>query len=163
MASLQATPTPISSTSTSSLLWHDRAESNEIESPKLERLQLLPFFRFSKTLTIWRYEILLYFLAVAANIALVVLLARVDHSRQVNWAGSPITLNTLVSVLATIIRASIAVPVTSALLQQKWLRYHRNGPREMRSGPPLSDYIVYDAASRGFMGSAQLLWVTRLG
>lgn len=65
-----------------------------------------------------------------------------------------ITLNTVVSILATLSVASSVVIVQNSIGQLKWLWY-------VDASRPLADLDTYDSASRGTVGSLQLLWRLR--
>ncbi len=66
-----------------------------------------------------------------------------------------ISLNTIVSILSTVFRASLMLSVAHGLSQSGWIWFTQR-PR------PLSDICWYDSASRGPLGSVQLLWRLRL-
>jgi hypothetical protein len=75
---------------------------------------------------------------------------------RIYWLQQPvdITLNFVVAVLGTTSKATIAVVLSSAISQMKWNWFalqHRE----------LGDFALYDEASRGPLGSLQLLWRTR--
>lgn len=64
-----------------------------------------------------------------------------------------ITVNTLVSFLSTIAKASMLVPVAESISQLKWLWFRQ--PRT------LQDMQIFDDASRGPLGAARLIFKTR--
>ncbi len=59
-------------------------------------------------------------------------------------------LNTAVSILATLSRASVIFVAASVVAQQKWLKF-------VRSRDPLSLMLPYDDATRGPLGAISLL------
>lgn len=61
-----------------------------------------------------------------------------------------ITLNALVSVLSTVMKATMAFILTESLAQLKWSWF--------RDGNKLSDLALLDAASRGAMGALVVLF-----
>lgn len=65
-----------------------------------------------------------------------------------------INLNTLIALLATIMRASMLVAVAEVIGQLKWAWF--------TTGRPLTHLQVFDRASRGVWGSLQLLFVAPL-
>lgn len=64
-------------------------------------------------------------------------------------------LNTVISILATISRASTVLVAAAVIAQQKWLRYKK----EAHS---LIDVLTYDDATRGPLGSLYLLTTWRV-
>lgn len=97
----------------------------------------------------WFLEIASLLLGICAFIVIIVLLSHYDGRQQFQWNG--VTLNAVVSVLATIARIGIVVPVAEALAQWKWMHFSRGYK-------PLSDFGLLDDASRGTRGSLLLLW-----
>jgi len=67
----------------------------------------------------------------------------------------PLSFNTVLSILATVMKGSTMLATTTALSQSKWTWYHT-------SKRPLQDFRVFDDASRGPLGAAQLLVRLRL-
>ena len=61
-----------------------------------------------------------------------------------------INMSTILSVLATVLKGSMLLPVCACLSQLKWLWYHRSTQK-------LDDFEVFDAASRGPLGAVLLL------
>jgi hypothetical protein len=97
----------------------------------------------------WFLEIASLLLGICAFIVIIVLLSHYDGRQQFQWNG--VTLNAVVSVLATIARIGIVVPVAEALAQWKWMHFSKGYK-------PLSDFGLLDDASRGTRGSLLLLW-----
>ncbi|MCJ1377577.1 hypothetical protein MMC17_000672 [Xylographa soralifera] len=64
-----------------------------------------------------------------------------------------ITLNSLVSVMVVIMKATMLAILASGLGQMKWLWFLRSRP--------LSHYTVYDKAGQGPKYASQLLWILR--
>lgn len=62
----------------------------------------------------------------------------------------PLSFNTVLSILATVMKGSTMLATATALSQSKWTWYHT-------SKRPLQDFRVFDDASRGPLGAAQLL------
>lgn len=97
----------------------------------------------------WFLEIASLLLGICAFIVIIVLLSHYDGRQQFQWNG--VTLNAVVSVLATIARIGIVVPVAEALAQWKWMHFSKGYKA-------LSDFGLLDDASRGTRGSLLLLW-----
>jgi len=102
----------------------------------------------------WLYEISSLVLAVVAVIMLICVLRAYENKPNPQWPLG-ISLNTIVSILSTVFRASLMLSVAHGLSQSGWIWFTQR-PR------PLSDICWYDSASRGPLGSVQLLWRLRL-
>ena len=61
-----------------------------------------------------------------------------------------LSINTVLSVLATVIKGSTILATATALSQSQWTWYYK-------SNQPLQDFRVFDDAWRGPLGGAQLL------
>jgi hypothetical protein len=138
---------------------HDRT------SPKgPEKLQHNPHHRQRPTLYArwfenwWLGEFVAVLSSCALVVALCIILNKYD-GKQVpsfgTWFNSGITLGTLVSLLTTLAVALALSTVQECLSQLKWLWYSG-------ASRPLGDVETYDRASRGLLGSVQLLWKLRL-
>jgi len=90
-------------------------------------------------------------MAALATIGIVLLVYR--QRNQADWKYS-ISLNTVLSVLATLMKGAMMLPVGSCLGQLKWAWYYR----ERRA---LYNFQVFDEASRGPYGATKLLYVLR--
>jgi Protein of unknown function (DUF3176) len=68
----------------------------------------------------WAWELIAAAVSVAATVALDALLASADQHLQETWTvgSTQLTLNTLVAIIATIIRASLLLVVAGALNQR---------------------------------------------
>lgn len=100
----------------------------------------------------WKFETSLLLLSVCSLVALIVLLAVEDDTTLVSWKFY-FSLNTVVSVLGTISRASLASAVGSCIAQEKWNWFRKRQD-------PLYLFDRFDSASRGPLGSFKLLcWV----
>lgn len=84
--------------------------------------------------------------------ALVTLLAFADGKDMLDWQG--ITLNTVISLLATAAKLSALFAVATAISQCKWNLFHR------KAGS-LLDFEAIELASRGALGGLQMLFQTR--
>ncbi|CAI7652420.1 unnamed protein product [Penicillium manginii] len=91
-------------------------------------------------------------LATTLLIAIVVVLAKYNHQRQPAWKY--VTLNSLISWLSTVSKGCILFCISEGLGQQKWVWLSQKKR-------PLSNLRVFDSASRGIYGSAELIWHLR--
>lgn len=101
----------------------------------------------------WGWDILGLGLALAILIAIIVILRVYDGKQQPSWRW--ISLNTLLSWLSTVGKGCIAFSLSAGLSQLKWVWFAQRKR-------PLSDLRVFDNASRGIYGSAELLWALRM-
>lgn len=92
----------------------------------------------------WTLEILSAVTSVAFLAAIIIVLWYFNGRPMPDWPYG-ITLNALVSVFSTIMKASMAFVVAECLAQLKWSWF--------RGGNKLSDLALLDAASRGPMGA----------
>ena len=108
----------------------------------------LSFFRW------WLPELFASLLSVASLISLIAVL-RHYHGRGIQDLRLPssLTLNGLVAILSTLTRASLMVPIGSAISQDVWLWLSK--PQKGRG--QLQDLEFSDAASRGSWGSLVFL------
>ena len=119
--------------------------------------------KLSKTLSPWIEEVVYVVISFLLLVTLVIILRIYDGRPLTDWQGAismgtfsvNISLNFIVAVLGTISKANIAVAVEAGLSQAKWLWFSQR----RRS---LLDYKRFDDASRGPLGSARLLLVTKL-
>lgn len=100
----------------------------------------------------WILEIVASVFSLFCLLAVIVILDKADGKTIMVWHG--ITLNTIVSVLATASKLSALYMISSAISQTKWNLFTR-GPRS------LLEFDAIDGASRGALGCAQLLWRSR--
>lgn len=97
----------------------------------------------------WLVESLSWVLCALSIIAIVIILRIYDQKRLPQWPLS-ITINTAISVFATVSQMAMLVPVVESLSQLKWIWFTRRAQR-------LSDFDTFDQASRGAWGSLQLI------
>lgn len=96
----------------------------------------------------WLNEVASCLVAFGVLIAIICVLNQHDGQPLPEWKYG-ITLNALVSVLSTILKAAAVMPLAVGISQAKWLWYAE--PR------PLKDIETFDDASRGPWGSLLLL------
>lgn len=82
-------------------------------------------------------------------IALSAILAVYDNKAVFEWKG--VTLNAVVSVISTASKASLLYSISQLISQWKWIIF-------TRTKRPLMDFERVDSASRGPMGSLELMW-----
>ncbi|KAF4460419.1 hypothetical protein FALBO_12792 [Fusarium albosuccineum] len=119
---------------------NDAAESLE---PTLSAAQQPPFLSNSI------YDLLSLALVTLALVGLSILLVVCQNKPNPEWTTG-VTLNAIVSIVSTVFRGGILLPVTHCISQFGWLWY-----TQRRS---LQHICYFDAASRGPLGSAQLLF-----
>lgn len=96
----------------------------------------------------WLLEIASLIASWACQIWLVVILVQMNNRPLDTWLYK-ISLNAMVSALATMSKALLLEPVGASIGQLKWL--HLRHPRRMY------DFELFEQASRGFLGSVSLL------
>ena len=99
----------------------------------------------------WIYEVVCTITSIASFAAICGVLIVADNKSQARYIYSELTLNGLIALLTTLMRASMMVAVGAALGQQRWNWFARQ-TRELR------DLEVLDEASRGPWGSTKLLF-----
>ena len=100
----------------------------------------------------WYLEILSISASLLCLVAMTILLAKMDEQHTFRWHG--VTLNALVSILATTAKATLMLVLAASIGQWKWMLFS-----EKQS--PLIDFDTIESASRGPLGSVQLLWRIR--
>jgi hypothetical protein len=99
----------------------------------------------------WLLEIIAGMLSIVCLVAIIAILAHFNGKPLTDW-HSRITPNAMISVLATISRASVLLPVAECISQLTWLRF--------RTPHSLQLIQEFDEASRGALGSFQILFST---
>jgi hypothetical protein len=101
---------------------------------------------------VWLWELTSTLVALLSTLAIFLILLL--HNGQL--LGDRLfyfTLNSLLSIFATVLRIAVAVAVSSAIFQLGYVWFTK--PR------PLDDLEVFNAASRGIAGSLRLIWLQR--
>ena len=101
----------------------------------------------------WGWEAAACVFSLASFAATIALLSAFNGKARPDWPYG-ITLNSAMSLLSNIIKASLLVPAAACISQSIWIRYSR-GPHR------LAELAVFDSASRGPWGALQLLWMLR--
>jgi len=107
----------------------------------------------------WWQEILASLFSLASFAALVAVLRKYNNRPLTDWSYYGLSLNAMISILATAIRVTAMVPVAASLLQRSWLHVFTATPGR---GERLEDLELYHNASRGPLGSLKLLNLKRL-
>lgn len=110
----------------------------------------------SPTNRLWIYEWAAVAVSVACFICLVVVLHKSNGKEQTRWLYDRLTLNGLIALLSTFIRASMMIAVGACLSQMKW-NIFASGDEGAWAGRRVGDMDIFDQASRGPMGSLKLL------
>lgn len=102
----------------------------------------------------WLPEILGWIISLLCMVAIIVVLNQFDNRPLPVWSYG-ITLNTVISILATIAKIAFMLPITEGISQLKWTMYTSKQSRT------LSDFDDVDQASRGLFGSARVIFAAR--
>lgn len=95
----------------------------------------------------WLNETMSILVSLGALTAIVVILATHQDQPLPKWP-SLISINSLISIFSSILKAALLLPITEGISELKWIWF--SSPR------PLSDMDRFDIASRGPFGSAKL-------
>lgn len=101
----------------------------------------------------WIAEILWLSLSVACLAIIVVILLKYDE-KSLKHCPKDISLNTFVAFFLALCQAAFILPVIEALSQLKWNWY-------ARAARPLTDFQVFEDATKGLDGSLRLLASTQ--
>lgn len=101
----------------------------------------------------WAKEIIAATVSLLCFLCICIVLAVYDGHPQpsIRWG---ITLNAVIALLTTIMKATLITPLMEGIGQLKWIAF--TGAKR-----PLNDLNVYDAASRGGFGPLTLFWNMR--
>jgi len=102
---------------------------------------------------IWWFEILALLASGLALMATIMLLKYVDDTAISSWSEeqSGLSINAILSILSTVSRSCLLVPLDEVMGQLMWLAFMQ---RERR----LYDVELYNEASRGPWGAMKLIW-----
>ncbi|GIJ90257.1 hypothetical protein Asppvi_009210 [Aspergillus pseudoviridinutans] len=98
------------------------------------------------------WEVLAVLVSAGTLVAMVAMLIHFDHKPQPAWRL--LSLNSLISWLSTISKACVLFSINECIGQLKWVWF---GQRQQR----MVDLRSFDSASRGFYGSAVLIWILK--
>ena len=137
---------------------HFEKDGNEGENTSKER-----FWKFANKW--WILETASWIVSLLALMGIIVLLGVFEQRPSPDTLIKPshvtirghrfhypgfLTINSLLSALATILKGTLLFTVAAALSQLKWIWFSAERP--------LSDFQMFDSASQGTFGSAVLLW-----
>lgn len=127
------------------------SDSSEQESRKTSEK---PSYCSHLVLDTWSSEILAIGFSLACFVAIVAVLSSFDgkQSPQLSYG---LTLNTIVSILATACKSSLLFLVAESIGQLKWVWFFQQRKDTKR---PLQDIQSFDGASRGPLGSLTILF-----
>ena len=114
---------------------------------------------FNGTDDYWKWEIAGVVGSALALMGIIVFANHYDNGPTPSWSMTvtkfdknfTVTMNSILSLLSTIAKICVLIPVTKGLGQLKWIWFAK---RE-RS---LEDIETFESASRGLTGSALLMW-----
>ena len=106
---------------------------------------------------IWWLEIATLVLSLVCLAANVGILLALDGRKLQDWklANVEVTPNTLVSILATISKSALLLPIAEGISQLKWPYFQRGAHRVL-------DFEIFEDAARGPLGSMVLVWTMHL-
>ncbi|KAH8743762.1 hypothetical protein F5883DRAFT_388839, partial [Diaporthe sp. PMI_573] len=93
----------------------------------------------------WWQEMLSAMLSMLCTVVIIVILYKVDDKLLADW-DEPVSLNAVISVLSTAVKAGLILPVAECISQLKWIYLQS-------SKSHLEQLQVFDNASRGPAGS----------
>ncbi|KJX93781.1 hypothetical protein TI39_contig4258g00001 [Zymoseptoria brevis] len=99
----------------------------------------------------WWQEVLAATFMIAAVIASYATLAPYEGRSLPEWPRY-ITISAILSIYSVVLRLAATLLLTEGLAQLKWRWFNKGG------GVPLHDLALHDNATRGPVGSLQLLW-----
>lgn len=101
----------------------------------------------------WAWELLAWTTSFASMVTIVGILLSTQNKSLPEW-DHQINLSTLLSVFAQISSTALLVPASGCISQLKWLWFDGRART-------LSDFDIFDEASRGPLSSLWLIWKTR--
>lgn len=119
--------------------FHSIKETAHPQAPAWERNMTL----------VWSIEIASLVLAFVSFVAIIITLLMHQNRPLPHWP-SLISINTLIAIFTSVMRASMLLPVAEGISQLKWLWFHH--------AHPLIDLEGFDLASRGPWGCLLLLF-----
>jgi hypothetical protein len=97
----------------------------------------------------WSWEIASLIFAIALLVAIIAVPAHYNDKVLKRWPYD-ISLNTIIAILSTFMRASMMLVVAELVGQMGW--------HSLRKPRPVSDLHHFDNASRGILGAIKLFW-----
>ncbi|KAL7274582.1 hypothetical protein RUND412_002505 [Rhizina undulata] len=107
----------------------------------------------------WTWEWISMVVSFCAIVGSVVLLKMFDNRPLPHWAYSKhgLSLNTILSVLSTISRTYLLIPLDECMGQLMWIKFAENEYR------PLVNIKHFDLATRSVSGAVKLMFVSNVG
>ncbi|TQV93747.1 short-chain dehydrogenase [Cordyceps javanica] len=99
---------------------------------------------------LWTWECISIVFSAGLHIAIAAVLVYYDGRPLPQWPNGT-TINTLVALMSTALRACLLAVLTSIIGQAKWQWLYSSKPRRVR------DFQVFDQASRGMVGSLRII------
>lgn len=130
-------------------IYHASSTTTSIIKPKK------PQSVWNKLTTTWWMEILTIFISTGFMIGLIAILASFQNRLQTEWTFF-ISINAVVAIVITAARATLLATVSVCLSQEKWNHFNNRARR-------LRDLNIIDRASRGPLGSIQMLFSVSWG
>lgn len=114
---------------------------------------------FSGTDDYWKWEIVGVVGSALALMGIIIFANHFDNGPTPSWSMTvakynktfTVTMNSILSLLSTIAKICVLIPVTKGLGQLKWIWFAKR-ERSLR------DIETFESASRGLTGSALLMW-----
>ena len=100
----------------------------------------------------WQFEVNAVLTSIASLIAIVALIAHFDGKPAFQWHR--VTLNAIISTLATVAHSMIALSIAPSIGQFRWIAFNKRN-RE------LSEFDSIGSASRGPWGGTKFLFRTK--
>ncbi|KAK8120038.1 uncharacterized protein PG998_004664 [Apiospora kogelbergensis] len=101
----------------------------------------------------WNLELLMCFIIFSVPFVALGTMLPYQKKPLPQWPLS-VSINSLISIYSTFLKAAIGVVLSSGLAQLQWTWF--------RSRRPLRDVVRYDEATRGPWGALQIVWAHRL-
>ena len=101
---------------------------------------------------VWLWELVSTLVALLSTLAIFLILVLNNGQLLGDWPFH-FTLNSLLSIFATVLRTAVVVAVSSAIFQLGYVWFTKTRP--------LDDLEVFNTASRGIAGSLPLIWLQR--
>lgn len=112
----------------------------------------------------WLFEFFGLALALLSLIGVIIVVSVTDGKKVPDWTLKiptigetkeyPVTINTILSIFATVFNSALLLPVAACMSQLKWAWFQK-------SHRPLAEYQTFESAARGPVGSIILLWTLR--
>lgn len=129
----------------------DRRHTLENQAPDEQHHRIPSHYTRRHVVRAWAWEMATSVTAVSLLVAIIIIVRKQDNQPTGNWTF-PVTLNSLIALLSTILRGSMVVIAAEILSQMKWMLLSPSTPLA-----PLSHFQKFDDASRGIWGTLGLI------